>query len=345
MKAAVLTAIGKIELKDLDRPQVGAGAALLKVRACAVCGSDLRILDHGNPRVHPPQVIGHEIAGEIVEVGKPVTKFQPGDRVAVGADVPCGACYFCQNGMGNNCPTNYAMGYQFPGGFQEFVRLDPMVVHHGPVNPIPDGLDFAEASLAEPLACAINGLELSRMGVGKSILVIGAGPLGCMMVELARHMGASLILLAQRSRARLEMARQFPADHFISTEEEDLVEAVRELTGGEGTDVVVTACASVEAHEQAIEVVRRRGYVNLFGGLPAGARNLNAPSNTIHYKECFVHGSHGSVPRQHRAALALIARGVVRADRYITHRFPLERIHDAFEAHRSRQALKVVVEP
>ena len=345
MRAAVLTGIGRIELKEIDRPEVRPGAVLLKVRACAVCGSDLRIMDHGNPRVQPPQVIGHEIAGEIVEVGEDVTKFAPSDRVAVGADVPCGACTFCQDGMGNNCPTNHAMGYQFPGGFQEFVRLEPMVVNYGPVSPIPEGLDFAEASLAEPLACAINGLELSQMGVGKSILVIGAGPLGCMMVELARHMGASLIILAQRSKARLEMARAFPADHFVSTEEADLVEAVRALTDGEGTDVVVTACGSVEAHEQAIEIVRRRGHVNLFGGLPAGSRNLDVASNTIHYKECFVHGSHGSVPRQHRAALALIARGVVRAKRYITHRFPLTKIHDAFEAHRSRQALKVVVEP
>ena len=104
-------------------------------------------------------------------------------------------------------------------------------------------------------------------------------------------------------------------------------------------------CGSVEAHEQAIEIVRNRGYVNLFGGLAAGSRNLDVASNTIHYKECFVHGSHGSLPRHHQAALALIARGVVRADKYIPHRFPLEKIHDAFEAHRSRKALKVVVQP
>ena len=345
MKAALLEKLDSIVVKEIDRPACGDREAILKVNACAVCGSDIRIFHYGNDRVKMPAVIGHEIAGEIVEVGKNVRSVKPGDRVAVGADVPCGTCYWCANGMGTNCRINYAIGYQFPGGFQQYMALNETTLSFGPIAPMPPGVSFAEAAIAEPLACAVNGLELARFGLGKSICVIGLGPIGCMMLELTRVFGASRVFAAQRSRKRLDIARQFlPEARFIATEEEDLVETVMRETGGEGVDLAITTAGTVQAHEDAIRMVRHRGYVNLFGGLKNQPK-LCIDSNLIHYKECFVMGSHGSLPPQHATSVGLIARGAVRAKKYISAVYPLERIREAFAFHESREGLKVVVAP
>ncbi len=345
MNAAVLEGPNRIAVKEVEIPSCGPKEAILKVMACAVCGSDIRIYHYGNDRVHYPAVIGHEIAGEVAEVGSEVTRVKKGDRVAVGADVPCGTCYWCTNGMGTNCAINYAVGYQFPGGFQQYMLLNETILRYGPVTPIPEGLSFNEAALAEPLACAINGLELAQFGLGKSLCIIGLGPIGCMMLELSKVFGAARVFAAQRSAGRLEMARQFREDaRFISTEQEDLVETVMRETKGEGVDLAITTAGTVQAHEDAIKMVRHRGYVNLFGGLKNQPK-LCIDSNLIHYKECFVMGSHGSLPRHHLKAVELITRGDVRAARYVSKVFPLQRINEAFAFHESRQGLKVIVDP
>ncbi|HVO40690.1 MAG TPA: alcohol dehydrogenase catalytic domain-containing protein [Spirochaetia bacterium] len=345
MKAAVLEALEKIVVKEVREPECGDNEAILKVNACAVCGSDIRIFHYGNERVKPPTVIGHEIAGEIVRVGRSVTSVRVGDRIALGADVPCGTCHWCTNGMGTNCRINYAVGYQFPGGFQERMVLNETILKYGPVTPMPAGLSFAEAAIAEPLACAVNGLELAQFSLGKSICVIGLGPIGCMMLELSRVFGASKVFAAQRSRVRLDMARQFlPEARFVATEEEDLVEVVMRETGGEGVDLAITTAGTVQSHDEAIRMVRHRGYVNLFGGLKNQPK-LSLDSNLIHYKECFVMGSHGSLPRHHQTAVGLIARGAVHAQKYISRMFPLDETREAFAFHESRAGLKVIVAP
>ena len=345
MLAAVLEDIDRIVVKASRERLSRRGEVKLRVRACAVCGSDMRIFHHGNPRVHPPAIIGHEVAGEVTAVGRGVRRFAVGQRLALGADVPCGKCEWCRRGLGNNCPENHAIGYQFPGGFAEEMILNTMVVSYGPVTPIPDSVSDEEAALAEPLGCAINGLEMCRLERGETLCIIGAGPIGCMMIELGRHMGAERIIVIQRSRKRLELAKRFGADHYLCPEDTDVMRAVQDVTAGRGPDVVVTTCGSVEAHEQAIEMVAKRGCVNLFGGLAKGARNLSVPSNTIHYKECYVLGSHGSVPRQHAAAMALIERRIVHVARCITHRFPLDEIRAAIQAAESHEGLKVMVKP
>jgi len=345
MRAAVLEDLERLVVKEVPDPEIGGGEALVRVRACAVCGSDVRIYHHGNPRVRPPQILGHEIAGDVIAVGAGVEKFKVGDRVATAADVPCGVCEYCRNGMGNNCAINYALGYQFQGGFAELLPLNQITVNYGPVHHLPQGMSYETATLAEPLACCLNGLERSFLRAGESVLIIGAGPAGILLAEAAKALGATLVILAQRSPARLELAQRFRADAFIATAERDLVQATMDLTGGKGVDIAITACASPEAQEQALLVVRPRGRVNYFGGLPRGSRAISLDSNAIHYKECYLHGSHGSVPRQHRVALDLLAQGQVKVEGLITHRFSLERIHEAFAAQEQRQGLKVVVEP
>ena len=345
MKAAVLEALDRMVVKEVDDPQIDDDSALLKVESVAVCGSDLRIYHHGNPRVKPPTIIGHETAGTVVAVGKNVTRVKLGDRVAVGADVPCGQCSWCRNGLGNNCAINYAIGYQIPGSFAQYMKLPRVVLEEGPVTPFGPALEFDIAALAEPLACAINGLELVNMSLGQSIAILGMGPIGCMMIDLARHMGAVKVICVQRSRKRMEIAKTYRADAYIYSEDEDVVARCREETGGDGPDVVITSCGSVEAHEQAIEMVAHRGYVNLFGGLGKNARPMSVLSNTIHYKECFVTGSHGCVPRHHEMAVKLLERGLVRVEPLITHRFPLDQINQAFQTVESKQGMKIIVKP
>lgn len=345
MKAAILEALEHMVVREVPPPEIDDDSALLKVESVAVCGSDLRIYHHGNPRVKPPAIIGHEIAGTIVQTGKNVVRVREGDRVAVGADVPCGQCSWCRNGAGNNCAINYAIGYQIPGGFAQYMKLPRLVLEEGPVTRFGPALSFDVAALAEPLGCAINGLELVRMSLGKTIVIMGMGPIGCMMIDLARIMGAIKVICVQRSRKRMEIAKTYGADAYIYADEEDVVARCREETGGEGPDVVITSCASVEAHEQAIEMVAHRGYVNLFGGLGKNVRPMSILSNTIHYKECFVTGSHGCVPRHHELAVKLLERGLVRVQPLITHTFPLERINDAFQTVESKQGMKVVIHP
>ncbi|MBA7501239.1 MAG: alcohol dehydrogenase catalytic domain-containing protein [Clostridia bacterium] len=345
MKAAVLEDLEKIVIKEVSTPPIEKGGMLVKIRSCAVCGSDIRIYHQGNPRVKPPQIIGHEIAGEIVEIGERIENFKVGDRVALGADVPCGVCKFCKNGLGNNCPINYAIGYQFPGGFAEYIHINETTVKYGPLHKIPENLSFDEASLAEPLACSLNGYELANLKVDDTVVIIGAGPIGLMLVELARNIGAGRIILSQRSKERLKIARKFSADTFISSLEENFVERVVEETKGEGADVVMVACANPSAQEEALEIVGHRGRVNFFGGLAPGSRKIKIDSNLIHYKECFVLGSHGSVPRHHKIALELLSRGAVKGKDFITHHFSLDKIKEAFKVAEGHQGLKVIVNP
>ena len=345
MKAAVLEALDRMALKEVPTPKVDADSALLRVESVAVCGSDIRIFHHGNPRVKPPAIIGHEVAGVVVEVGKNVTRVKPGQSVAIGADVPCGQCHWCRDGLGNNCAINYAIGYQIPGAFAEYMLLPKLVLDEGPVTPFSETLSFDEAALAEPLACAVNGLEIVGMSLAKTIVIIGLGPIGCMMLDLARVLGATKVIGIQRSRLRMEIARSYGADLYIASEEEDPVKRVLEETGGEGADVIVTTCGSVEAHEQAVEMVAHRGWINLFGGLGRDARPMTLLSNKIHYKECFLTGSHGCVPRQHEMAVKLLEKGMVRVKPLITNHFPLEKIHEAFATMESRKGMKIMVHP
>lgn len=344
MKAAVLTALDTIEIRTVETPEIDANSVLVQVRACAICGSDIRILHHGNSRVSPPQILGHEAAGVVVAAGVNVTRVKVGDRVALGADVPCGECSFCEDGMGTNCQINYAMGYQFAGSFAEYVLLNKMVIDHGPVHVIPDGVSFAEAALAEPLACVLNALERTPVELGDYVTIIGAGPIGCMMISVAKMMGARKVIIVQRSRGRVEVARRFGADVVICSSEEDAIARVLEETDGLGAHLIVTANPSPASHSDALRMARNRGRINLFGGLPAGSL-VELDTNMIHYKELVVSGAHGSLPRHHRRALELIATGRVPAKDFISHRFALDETQEAFSVAEGHTGLRVVVEP
>ncbi len=342
MRAAVFRGPGAFAVEDVPAPSVSPGAVLVRVRACALCGSDLRTLQHGHARVAPPRVLGHEIAGDVVAVGEGVTSLRVGDRVSTGADVPCGACVACLGGRPNNCATNLAIGYQWDGGFAELVHLDPRVVRGGPLATFGDDLDYALAALAEPLACCLNGYE--RLGAlpGASLLVFGAGPIGAMLALLGRaRMGIERVLVVDPNPARRARAAAF-ADVVLPFDA-DLPEAVADLTGG-GADVVFTATSAPASHPMAVACVAMRGSINLFGGLPKGGPPVALDTNRIHYREALVTGSHGSTPAQHAAALALIADGVVPVGTLISERVTLEELPAAAERARSGEVLKVVMQ-
>lgn len=352
MQAAIMHNLNDLRLETVNKPTIKPNTLLIRIDACAICGSDLRILKSGNPRVKPPAIIGHEIAGEVVAVGEKLegtesklSEFKVGDRIALGADVPCGTCNYCTNGIGNCCDENYAMGYQFQGGFAECCLLEPMMVNYGPIVKVPANVTSDEAALMEPLACVLNGFELAQMKVGKSVLIIGAGPIGCLGIMVAKSLGASKIIISEMNNKRLEQAKQFGADLYINPKEANMIEKVKEVTSGKGVDLVLTMCPSVEAHEQALEVVAKRGYINLFGGLPKDARPANLSSNLIHYKECFVMGSHGSTPRHNQIAMDLIATGKIDIKRLISHKFSLERVHEGFKVMESLEGMKIIINP
>ncbi|MCL2164415.1 MAG: alcohol dehydrogenase catalytic domain-containing protein [Oscillospiraceae bacterium] len=344
MKAAVFEKLNTMTIREYPLPVCDDDSVLLRVKSCAVCGSDIRIFHYGNSRVHPPQILGHEFSGEVTEVGKNVTRFKAGDRLAVGADVPCGECAFCESGIGNNCQTNYAMGYQYAGGFAEYCLLNKMVVTYGPVHRMQEHVNFDEAALAEPLACVLNATELTGIRLGDTVVIIGAGPIGCMIIPIAYRMGATKVIVVQRSRPRMETAKVFGADCYICSGEEDAIARVLEETGGLGADVVFTANSSPQSHADALHMAKNRARINLFGGLPAGS-SVTLETNIIHYKELIVCGAHGSLPRHHRQALSLIGSGKIHMKPFISHHFDLAHILDAFQTAEGHAGMRVIVNP
>lgn len=346
MKASVYTGYDKIELRDIAIPEIDDNSLLVRVRSCAVCGSDIRIFHYGNSRVTPPQTLGHEIAGDIVAAGKNVTRFAAGDRIAVGADVPCGECQFCEAGIGNNCQINYAMGYQFAGGFAEYVLLNKTVVNFGPVHKLPGNVSYDEGALAEPLGCVLNAMELAPVRLNDTVVLIGAGPIGMMLCEAAKKSGAAKVILVNRSRPRLEIGKKLGvADVYVCSGDEDPIARVLSETKGLGADVIYTSCPSPQAQTDAIKMAKNRARISFFGGLPKDNCNVTLDTNIIHYKELMITGAHGAMPVHHGKAVELIASGVINVGKFITHRFPLDEIISAFAAAEKHEGLRVIVNP
>jgi len=346
MRVARFYAPEDIRLEDIPEPTPGPGEVKIKVRACSTCGTDVKISRFGHHHIDPPRVMGHEIAGEVVELGDGVEGWAPGDRVQVIAAIPCGECEFCLRGSMTICPNQVSMGYQFEGGFAEYMIVPRNVMKVDGLNRIPEGVSFAEASVAEPFACAINAQNLARVSEGDVVVVIGSGPIGCLHVRLARARGAAKVFLVELSRERLDMAAALvDPDAAIASGEEDAVAKVRELTDGRGADVVITAAASGAAQEQALQMIARQGRISFFGGLPKDKPTITLDSNIVHYQEITIVGANGSSPQHNKEALALIADGSVPVDDLITHRLGLDQVLDGIGIVARGEAIKVTIEP
>jgi len=345
VKAAVFHGPNDLRLENLPVPAIAQDQLLLKVEACAICGSDLRTYRFGASNITEPVTLGHEIAGTIVQAGGALTGFCPGQRVAVAPAIPCLECRYCRQGMETVCDNLRSIGYQFHGGFAEFMAVPFSAVKAGCVNTIPEGLSFAEATLAEPLACAINGQELLNVGPADTVVILGAGPLGCLHADLARIRGACKVILTDLRQQRLELARQFAADVFINAQQENVEAKVLEETGGVGASVVIVAAASGAAQQQALALAAKHGRVSFFGGLPKTSPFTSINANLIHYRELFVMGAYGSKPKHNRQALELLASGQVHASSLIGMLAPLDRIEEAMEAVAQGALLKAIVQP
>jgi L-iditol 2-dehydrogenase len=346
VKAAKFYAPGDIRLEQIAEPDVAPGEIKIRVRACSMCGTDVKISRSGHPNMSAPQVMGHEIAGEIVDVGAGVQGWAPGDRVQVIAAIPDGTCEECLAGHQAICPNQVSMGYQFAGGFAEYMTIPREVLAVDGVTRIPGNLSFAEASVAEPLACVLNGQELARVGEGDTVVVIGSGPIGCLHVRLARARGAARVILIDLNPDRLAAAAALVRpDLTVATDTQDPVAAVLDATGGRGADVVITAAASGRAQEQGLLMLARRGRLSLFGGLPKDAATISVDANLVHYRELTLVGVNGSTPDHNKRALELIASGAVPVADLITHRLPLDGVLDAIEIVARGDAIKVTIEP
>jgi L-iditol 2-dehydrogenase len=266
--------------------------------------------------------------------------------VQVIAAVPCQECWACTAGKQGICVHQTSMGYQYAGGFAEEMVVPAAVLKAHGVNKIPHGLSFDEASVAEPLACALNAQRLIHVGDGDTVLVMGAGPIGCLHIRLARALGAKKVMLADINGGRLNLSADVvKPDRAIDMSTEDLAHIVLEETDGIGPSVVITAAPSGQAQEQAISMVAPGGRVSFFGGLPKDTPTIAVDSNVVHYKELILAGANGSSPAQNAEALEMIASGKVPVADLITHRLPLGNVREAIDAVTSGDAIKVVIKP
>jgi threonine dehydrogenase-like Zn-dependent dehydrogenase len=345
LKAAYYYGIGDMRLEETSVPHITGDDLLLRVRAAAICGTDLRILKAGHFKIPEGsrRVLGHEIAGEIVEVGANVTGYSVGDRVAALPNVGCGHCPWCLKGLNQLCPDYEAFGISYDGGFQEYMRVPGRAVQRGNIIKIPATLSYIEAALTEPLSCAYNAYESLRTAPGDTVLIMGAGPIGACHVMISRVAGAGRIIVAGRTDARLDMVRPFGADFTVNSAHTDLTRTVMELTDGIGADVVITACSVPEVQAQALELAARGGRVNFFGGLPKGQEIVPLNTNLIHYKELQVGATTGSSVLDFHQAMRIAAAGKIHLSGLATGLFPLDQLHKAFDYAAGSQGMKAVV--
>jgi L-iditol 2-dehydrogenase len=346
MKAIVYHAPGDIRVEDLPRPTCGADELLVRVDACAVCGTDLKTYKHGNPRIQAPLTMGHEFTGVVEEIGSAAAgELSPGDRIVMATSVACGTCFYCGRGWPNLCLSLAPMGFSYPGGMAEYVVVPARAVEGGHVITTPADMSPQHAALAEPVSCAVNSLGQCDLQPGDTVLVLGAGPLGLMNACVARGLGAGKIILSEVSPARLAQATGFQFDVLVNPAERDLAECVMANTHGLGADIAIVAAPAAAPQEQAVNLVRKRGTVVLFASLPKGDSTLRIDSRAIHYNELRVVGTSDSAPHHVQKAVELLASGQVPAAKLATHVLPLEQIHQAYRLMESGEALRVVLQP
>ena len=346
MKAIVYHAPGDIRVDDLPDPVCGAGELLVEVDACAVCGTDLKTFNHGNPRIAPPLTMGHEFTGTVAEVGNSaVGGFAVGERVVMATSISCGTCFYCRKGWTNLCVSLAPMGFTYPGGMAERVVIPAQALENGHVVRTPKDMPAAHAALAEPVSCAVNSITQCDMEPGATVLVLGAGPLGLMNACVARALGAGKIILSEISPPRLEQAHGFGIDVLVNPNEENLAQRVMAETEGLGADVAIVAAPAAQPQQEAVHLVRKRGTVVLFASLPKGDCILQMDSRAIHYGELRVIGTSDSTAKHVEQAIELLASGRVPAEKLATHILPLHEIHQAFQLMKSGEALRVVVQP
>ncbi len=317
--AAVLYGKERLRVEPVAVPEIGKGEILVRVKAALTCGTDVKVFLRGYHArmIVPPAVFGHELAGEVVQVGEGVTRFALGDRVVAANSAPCMDCYYCGKGLENLCQDLLFNN----GAYAEYIRIPARIVERNTYL-LPSHVGFQDAALAEPLACVLRGVDETGIRPGDTVAVIGLGPIGLMFVRLAKVHGARVIALGRR-QSQLDRAERMGAEELIVVSDaEDPVRAVRELTGGRGADVAIEAVGTPVSWEMAVQLVRRGGTVNFFGGCPSESR-IALDTSLLHYSEITCKASFHHTPAHVRRALEVISAGDVTAKDFVKGEEPL----------------------
>lgn len=339
MRVAMYYRNSDVRLEEMPRPEAGPGDLLVKVISSGICGSDVmewyRIM-------RAPLVLGHEIAGDIVEVGRNVKKHKVGQRVFVSHHVPCMTCRYCLTGHTSTCDTLRTTNF-YPGGFAEYVRVPEINIEHG-VYVLPKELTYDDGSFIEPLACCVRGFRQGRFVKGMTVLVLGSGIAGLLNVKLAKTYGAGRVLATDMTPFRLDAARRFGADAAFDARA-DIPRLVREANGGRPADFVVVCAGSVSAIEQAFKSVDRGGTVLIFAP-PMPGTQVPVPFGDLWKDEVTITSTYAGGPVDFREAIELLRSKKVGVSDMITHRFGLADAQKGFElVARAGESIKVIIEP
>jgi L-iditol 2-dehydrogenase len=339
MRVAVYHNNTDIRIEEMPVPQIGANELLVKVIASGVCGSD--VMEWYRVK-KAPRVLGHEIAGEIVEVGANVSRFSVGQRVFVSHHVPCNECRYCKAGYHTVCETLRSTNFD-PGGFAEYIRVPEINVRYG-VFVLPDGMSFEDGTFVEPLGCVARGQRFAGVSAGQTVLVIGSGISGLMHIQLARLKGAARIIATDISDFRLEAARRFGADVVIRAQD-DVPRLVREANQGRWADTVIVCTAAQSAFEQAFQSVDCAGTLLLFAPTAPGVR-VPLPLYDIYFKSAKIIFSYAAADQDIKEAIDLLHSKKFNAKDMMTHTYGLADIQKGFDhVARAEDSIKVVIFP
>jgi L-iditol 2-dehydrogenase len=328
MTAAVLYGKEDIKIEQVPIPKVGPGEVLVKVAVALTDGTDLKVFQRGYhaKMIVPPALFGHELAGTIVEVGEGVKHFKRGMRVVALNSAPCGACYFCRRAQENLCEDLLFNN----GAYAEYIRIPVRIVRKNMLE-IPEGVSFEAAAMTEPLACVVRGLDETGAKLGDIVAVIGGGPIGLSFIQVARITGCHVIAIVKHDE-QVVAARRFGAQEVVQiTKTDDPVQTLRALTPDHrGADVVIEAVARPQAWEWAVDMVRRGGTVNFFGGPPKGTK-VTFDTNRLHYSDITLKASFHHTPAAVRKAFRLISEGKVKSADYVTGEASLSNLSDVLK--------------
>ena len=347
MLAARLRAVDDLRVEEVPTPTVGPGEVLVEVGANTICGTDLRIVRGAKTaHVRLPVVIGHEAAGRVADVGAGVTGYRPGDRVALLPAIPDRRCWACQQGMENLCvnPDRRILGYSVDGGMAEYMLVPADAVTTGCLFVARSDLPYEQLALAEPLGAVVGGQRHTPVHVGETVLIMGAGPIGLLHLQLALLQGAGAVIVSQRSATRRALAKQLGATAAVDPTSEDLGAVVGEITGGRGVDVTFICIGVPELVDEAMQLTRVGGRVNIFAGM-AGTGRAEISANLIHYRQLTLTGSSDIRRTDYATALELIESGRIDTAALVSHRFPLADVEAALRAASDGTAVKVAVLP
>jgi L-iditol 2-dehydrogenase len=342
MTAAMLYGVRDLRVEEVQKPHLGRGEALVRVRAATTCGTDLKIYQRGYTEkvIKLPTVFGHEWAGDVVEVDKALTWPKKGMRIRAGNSAPCLRCRMCQNGKFNLCEDMVWLW----GAYADYIRVPARTVLVNSQE-IPSHVSYEEAAMAEPLACVLHGAEEAGVKLGDAVAIIGAGPIGLLHMLVAKKLGAEMVIITDLVDERLQAAGKLGADETIDAKAVDAADTIRKLTKGHGADVVIEAIGTPGTWEQALKMVCKGGTVLEFGGCPSGAE-IRLGTDLIHYGEVAVRGAFHATPSHFKKALNLIASGALDVKPLVTRRVQLDRIQEAFEVlGSSKTEIKIAIQP